>query len=341
MAKECIMIEILYPWMLASIFIPFITYRYLAKAKRTADNSALKVPFFTQLTHIFANHRVGEKDNKLSGLKYLLIFIWLLIVVSASGIQLLGKPLAIPQSGRDLMMAVDLSGSMETPDMTINGQRISRIDMVKQVGGQFINNRVGDRLGLILFGSRPYLQTPLTFDRKTVAEMLNDASLGIAGPQTAIGDAIGLAVKRLIDYPSKSKALILLTDGGNNTGSLEPLDAAELAKQAGIKIYTIGIGATSMEVPSLFGSRNVNPSADLDIDSLQKIAAITGGEFFRAEDGAQLQNIYAIINQLEPVKSDAITVRPVTPIYPWTLGLALILSFVLIAFKIGIKRHAK
>lgn len=335
------MIEVAYPWAFVALIIPFISYRLLNKAKRIDNSSALKVPFFTQLTQAFASNQVDERKHKLSLLKYLLLLIWILVVVSASGIQLLGKPLALPQTGRDLMMAVDLSGSMETPDMTINGQRSSRIDMVKQVGGQFINARVGDRLGLILFGSRPYLQTPLTFDRKTVVQMLNDASLGIAGPQTAIGDAIGLAVKRLIDYPSNSKALILLTDGGNNTGVLDPLDAAELAKQAGIKIYTIGIGATSMEVPGLFGSRNVNPSLDLDIDSLQKIASITGGEFFRAEDGAQLQNIYATINQLEPVKSDAVTVRPVTPIYPWTLGLALILSFLLILVKIGIRRHAE
>lgn len=335
------MIQVAYPWMFLSVILPFVIYYLLPKAKKNQETSALKVPFFSQLLKTFSGITIQENANKLSNLKYLLMLIWALVVVSASGIQILGKPLSIPQSGRDLMMAVDLSGSMETPDMVVSGGSISRIDMVKQVGGQFINNRTGDRLGLILFGTRPYLQTPLTFDRKTVAQMLDDATLGIAGPQTAIGDAIGLAVKRLIDYPSNSKALILLTDGGNNAGVLDPIQAAELAKEAHIKIYAIGIGATSMQVPGLFGSRTVNPSNDLDIEGLQKIAAITGGEFFRAEDVSQLQNIYATINQLEPIKSDSVLVRPVTPIYPWTLGAALILSFILVLIKIRNNNHAK
>ncbi len=334
------MIQIAYPWLFAVVILPFIGYWLLPKSTHK-NASALKVPFFNRLLQTFGGLSIEEQGNRLSWLKYLWLIIWVLIVISASGIEWLGKPLSIPQSGRDLLMAVDLSGSMETPDMVINGNNISRIDMVKQVGSQFINNRVGDRLGLILFGSRPYLQTPLTFDRKTVAQMLDDATLGIAGPQTAIGDAIGLAVKRLLDYPSKSKALILLTDGGNNAGVLDPLKAAELAKEAHIKIYTIGIGATSMQVPGLFGSRTVNPSSDLDIDGLRQIAAITGGEFFRAEDVSQLQSIYGTINQLEPIKSDSVTVRPVTPLYPWTLGVALLLSYLCILLKLRSTRHAK
>lgn len=323
------MIQIAYPWVFLAVLLPVIIYLLLPKTG-TSNTSALKVPFFRQLLQAFGGISIQSREERLSGLKYLLIPIWLLIVTSGTGIQWLGKPLSIPQSGRDLLMAIDLSGSMQTPDMMINGRNMTRIDMVKQVGSQFINQRVGDRLGLILFGSQPYLQTPLTFDRKTVAQMLDDATLGIAGPQTAIGDAIGLAVKRLLDYPSTSKALILLTDGGNNAGVLDPLKAAELAKEAHIKIYTIGIGATSMQVPGLFGSQTVNPSSDLDIDSLKKIAEITGGEFFRAEDVNQLQNIYLMINQLEPIKSDSVTVRPVTPLYPWTLGSALVLSYILI-----------
>lgn len=332
------MIKVAYPWMLVGVVLPFFCYYLLPKAKDSSE-SALKVPFFNQLKHYFAGIKDIRSGQRLGQLKYLLLLIWLLMVIAASGVQWLGKPIAIPQSGRDLLMAIDLSGSMETPDMIINGKNITRIDMVKQVASQFINNRVGDRLGLILFGSRPYLQTPLTFDRKTVAQMLDDASLGIAGSQTAIGDAIGLAIKRLLDYPSTSKALILLTDGGNNSGILEPLAAAKLAKEAHIKIYTIGIGASQMQIPTLFGTKTVNPSTDLDVASLKQIAAISGGQFFRAEDGQQLQNIYASINQLEPIKSDALTVRPVTQLYPWTLGAALLLSFILILIKIRNNRY--
>lgn len=329
------MIKVAYPWAFILLILPFITYRLFAKAKKyQSDDSALKVPFYSQLVQSFGISSQIEDVNKLGRLKYVWFVVWSLIVISASGIQILGKPLSIPQSGRDLMLAVDLSGSMQTQDMTINGRNYSRIDIVKSVASQFAANRVGDRLGLILFGSQAYLQTPLTFDRKTVAQMLDDATVGIAGPQTAMGDAIGLAVKRLIDYPSSSKALILLTDGGNNSGVLDPIKAAELAKEANIKIYTIGIGANSMEVAGLFGNRIVNPSSDLDIDGLKKIADITGGQFFRAEDGNQLQNIYATINQLEPVKSDSIVVRPVQETYPWSLGLALIISFILIISKV-------
>lgn len=328
------MIQVAYPWVFITIVLPFL-WRWLLPKISTQDSTALKVPFFERLQHSFANGMESGTQVKTSFLKYCLILIWVLLVVSGAGIQWLGKPLSLPQSGRDLMLAIDLSGSMQTPDMALgNGQNSSRIEVVKKVATQFIAKRNGDRLGLILFGSRPYLQTPLTFDRQTIQQMLNDATVGIAGTQTAIGDAIGLAVKQIIDYPKESKALILLTDGGNNAGVLDPLKAAELAKQEGIKIYTIGLGAGQMTVQTLFGTQTVNPSSDLDIEGLKQIAAITGGEFFRAEDSAGLERIYATINNLEPIESDKVTVRPITPFYPWTLGAALTLSFLVIVVKI-------
>lgn len=327
------MIQIAYPWVFLAVLLPFIIYFFTPKAKEETP-SALKVPFFNELLRSFANVRNFGGGANLSWLKYLVCLIWLLLIVSASEIQWLGKPLPLPQTGRDLLMAIDLSGSMKTPDMVINNNTETRIDVVKQVASKFIGGRIGDRLGLILFGSQPYLQTPLTFDRKTVGQMLNDATVGIAGEQTAIGDAIGLAVKRLMEYPGNSKALILLTDGGNNAGVLTPLDAAKIAAKEHIKIYTIGIGAKQMQVQTMFGPQIVNPSSDLDIDSLKQIAAITGGEFFRAEDGNSLENVYAQINHLEPIKADSIIIRPITPLYPWSLGLALFLSFILILLKV-------
>lgn len=325
------MIQVAYPYVLVFILLPFVFNKILPKANE--DNlSALKVPFFNQLLKVFANTQY--KTSSLSSLKYLLCLIWILIVVSGSGIQWLGKPLPVQQSGRDLMMAIDLSGSMQTPDMVTNGQNETRLDVVKKVANQFIINRPGDRIGLILFGSRPYLQTPLTFDRKTVTQMLDDATIGIAGDQTAIGDAIGLAVKQIMEYPDGSKALILLTDGGNNAGFFEPIEAAKLAQKEHIKIYTIGLGATQVTIQTMFGPRTINPSSDLDINTLKQIAEITGGQFFRAEDGEELKNIYTQINALEPIKADSVTVRPKTPFYPWSLGLALILSFILILLKL-------
>lgn len=319
------MIHLAYPWIAISVLLPFLVYRY--SKNKTRQTTALKVPFFNELDKLFGTSNQSLNKN-LSNLKYFLLLIWLLIVISGMGFQWLGKPLIISQTGRDLLMAIDLSGSMQTPDMRINGTNKSRIDLVKQVAKRFISQRNGDRIGLVLFGSKPYLQTPLTFDRQSVREMLDDATIGIAGSQTAIGDAIGLSVKQLLNYPAKSKALILLTDGGNNAGVLKPLEAAELAKKEHIKIYTIGLGAKQMTVQSLFGPQVINPSSDLDINGLKQIAAITGGVFFRAEDGKSLQNIYQQINQLEPIASSKVQVRPITPLYPWSLGLALILSFI-------------
>lgn len=324
------MIQIAYPWELLALALPFII-RYLVP--KTHDNlvTGLKVPFFDRIATVFGNSR--SNSPKPSYLKYLASIIWVLIVISGSGIQWLGKPLPVRQSGRDLLLAIDLSGSMQTPDMVTNGQNRSRINVVKDVAHDFIDNRTGDRLGLILFGSQAYLQTPLTFDRHTITQMLDDATVGLAGEQTAIGDAIGLSVKKLMDYPDGDKALILLTDGGNNAGLLQPIDAAKLADKEHIKIYTIGIGASQITIPGIFGPRTINPSSDLDINTLKEIASITGGQFFRAEDGDGLRNIYAKINQLEPVKADSVIVRPITPFYPWSLGLALILSFTLLLLK--------
>jgi len=320
------MIEIAYPWVLLALLLP-LSLRFLLPKSTTKNyqTAALKIPHFKALQQNFAGLQMSHPSG--SKIKYLWLVIWCLLVTSGAGIHLLGKPIAIAQSGRDLMMAIDLSGSMETADMVINDKPLSRIALVKKVANRFIERRTGDRLGLILFGSRPYLQTPLTFDLKTVQQMLEDGTVGIAGPQTAIGDAIGLAVKQLMDYPKDSKALILLTDGANNTGEIPPEKAAELAKDQHIKIYTIGLGASKMTVNTFFGPRVVNPSQDLDIKALQEIAKLTGGAFFRAEDAKDLENIYQKIDQLEPVKSDKVTVRPITPLYPWSLGLAMLLSF--------------
>lgn len=325
------MIQVSYPWVLVSLILPLVLRWVLPKSTIPENQAALKVPFFNQLLSSFT--RTNYDIKKLSSRKYLAMFIWILIVISGCGVQWLGKPLSLMQSGRDLMMVIDLSGSMNTPDMMENGNARTRVDVVKKAANQFVKNRTGDRLGLILFGSRAYLQTPLTFDRQTIAQMLDDATVGIAGEQTAIGDAIGLAIKQIMDYPDDSKAIILLTDGSNNSGVIAPLDAATLAKKEHIKIYTIGLGAGQFTVQTMFGPRTVNTSADLDTETLKQIAKLTGGEFFRADDSNSLQNIYQTINKLEPVKSDSIEVRPITPLYPWTLSVALILSFVLFLFK--------
>ena len=194
----------------------------------------------------------------------------------------------------------------------------------------FVERRHSDRMGLILFGSQAYLQTPLTFDRTTLKQLLNEAQIGIAGPKTAIGDAIGLALKRLKDRPNDSKVLVLLTDGQNTAGEILPIQAAELAAQKGLKIYTVGVGAEEMITPGLLGtrlgSRRINPSADLDEATLTAIAEKTGGQYFRAKSTESLRHIYELLDELEPVDASPEIFRPIKALFYYPLGLAFLLT---------------
>jgi Ca-activated chloride channel family protein len=258
----------------------------------------------------------------------LLWLVWTLAVIAAARPQFVGDPVALPISGRDLLIAVDLSGSMEEQDFQLAGQWVDRLTATKAVADDFIGNRIGDRLGLILFGREAYLQTPLTFDRATVQTLLAESAIGLAGKETAIGDAIGLAIRTLDDAGVEEgrRVLILLTDGANTAGAVEPLKAAELAAQRKMVIYTIGIGADALTVRSLFGLRQINPSADLDEKTLTAIATMTGGRYFRARDTAELAQIYTVLDELEPAESDEAGFRPVTELFYWPLGLALLLA---------------
>jgi Ca-activated chloride channel family protein len=218
--------------------------------------------------------------------------------------------------------------------MDPSGEEVSRLDVVKQVAGEFISRRAGDRVGLILFGSQAYVQSPLTFDRTTVRTLLDESVIGIAGKQTALGDAIGLAVKRMREAPGERAVLVLLTDGANTAGRVSPDQAATLAARAGLTIYTIGVGADRMRVPSLFGDRVVNPSADLDEKTLRAIADTTGGTYFRATDREALTGVYEQLDAIESVKSAGRVSRPVTPLYPWPLAAAFLLSLVSAALRL-------
>jgi Ca-activated chloride channel family protein len=222
---------------------------------------------------------------------------------------------------------------MQEEDFLLQGERVNRLIAIKSVAGEFIQRRRGDRLGLILFGERAYLQVPLTFDRRTVQQLLAESLIGLAGQSTAIGDAIGLAIKRLQDPSVKQRVLILLTDGANTAGELPPLKAAELAAQKGLKIYTIGIGADRMLVRSLFGIQEVNPSRDLDEKTLVAIAQATGGRYFRARDTQELDQIYSLLDELEPVEREAQLFRPIQPLYPWPLAISLLLAALLLGLR--------
>jgi Ca-activated chloride channel family protein len=254
-------------------------------------------------------------------------------VLAAARPQQVGETVHVPVTGRSLMLAVDLSGSMQTPDMQIVNRDVSRLEAVKAVAGDFIERRTGDRIGLILFGDQAYVQAPLTLDRSTVHTLLDEAQIGLAGQQTAIGDAIGLAIKRLRDEPAGNRVLVLLTDGASNAGSVDPLKAADLAAQDGVRIYTVGVGSDQVVMRGPFGfSQTVQ--GDLDEDTLRAIAKKTGGRYFRAADVVSLAQIYAELDKIEPLSKDAQSWRPVEELYVWPLAAALLLS-VLVALGLS------
>ncbi len=324
------MIDFDWPWVAALLPLPIII-RVLMRPVEVVNEAALRVPFLNEFSSKSnAEHRVDVKQK----LFILAIIAWCCLISAAMRPLWLGEFLEIPVSGRDLMLAVDLSQSMEVEDFEIKNKRVNRLYATKAVAGQFIERRIGDRLGLILFGEQAYLQTPLTFDRVTVKTLLYESALGLAGQSTAIGDAIGLAVKRLREQDKQSRVLVLLTDGANTAGEVEPLQAADIAAREDLKIYTIGIGADEMIVRSMFGGRRVNPSADLDEKTLQAIADKTGGRYFRARDIKQLENIYQLLDELEPIEKDAQRFRPQTALYFWPLALALVLMLVIMLLRI-------
>lgn len=312
------MIQFAWPYLFLLMPLPWLIYRFFPASQKN-EGAALKVPDLTDFS-CFQQTSASSLLNWRALFSYL---IWFLLLTAAARPQWLGPVVEIPQSGRDLMLAVDLSGSMQMQDFKINGQAVDRLTASKWIAGDFIERRKGDRIGLILFGAHAYLQTPLTFDLPTVRQLLNEAAVGLAGNETAIGDAIGLAVKQMRDSPHKSRVLVLLTDGNNNAGELTPEKAAEIASHAHLKVHTVAIGANDVIVQTLFGPKRMNPSANIDEKSLQQVAETTGGEYFRAYNTEELARIYQHIDRLEAIERNVQSYRPIDELYVWPLAAAL------------------
>ncbi|MCY4471875.1 MAG: VWA domain-containing protein [Kistimonas sp.] len=308
------------PWCLLLLPLPWLVYRLIPMARPVQQ--AILVPFYADLP--LESTRAAPRPA-VSGRWLLTTVIWLLLMTAAAAPCHLGPPAQLPMTGRDTLLAVDLSDSMATEDMLFQGRRINRLETIKRVASRFIDNRKGDRVGLILFGTQAYLQTPLTLDTATVHTLLDEASVGIAGPQTAIGDAIGLAVRQLRKRPAGHRVLILLTDGANTAGNLSPLQATELAASAGVTIYTLGVGADTQALPPPAGYRGQS-SADLDEDTLIRIAALTGGRYFRARSTRDLTEIYQTLDTMEPIELGKDMLRPSQQLFHWPLALAFFLS---------------
>jgi len=246
------MLSFTWPWMLILLPLPWL-YRHLRRPA-PVSGAALKTSLFAHLGTAVAEGS-GSHDYRRWLAFALLCIVWIAALTAASRPAWVGDPVAIHASGRDLLVAVDISESMKVEDMRVGDSLVDRLSVVKAVVGDFVEKRKGDRLGLILFGTQAYLQTPLTFDLATLSSLLQEARIGFAGGSTAIGDAIGLAVKRLQDRPESDRVLVLLSDGADTASIVEPLQAAKLAAARGIRIYTIGIGSDEIQQQGLFGLR--------------------------------------------------------------------------------------
>lgn len=309
-------------WWIVTLWPLPLLLRWLVPAAKRRQKAALRVPFFDQLQQVSTKPGGTESPLKL----LLAVLMWCLLVLACMRPQWLGEALDLPLSGRDLILGLDISGSMREQDFEVGGRTVERMEAAKVVASEFVAQREGDRVGLILFGDNAQVQTPLTYDLATVQHFISESLVGLIGSSTAIGDAIGLAVKRLKERPAQSRVFILLTDGANTAGAVTPIDAANVAKQYGIKVHTIGVGAEEVIVTDLFGSRVVNPSKALDEETLQEIADVTGGKYFRARNTKEMVKIYDEINALEPSEIDSLKQRPLDELYIWPLALAFLLS---------------
>ena len=232
------MFEFAWAWVWWVLPLPLLVWRYCPPRARLAE-AGLRVPDLRDFTAVQAS---GSPAPPRATRLFWPLLAWLLLVAAAANPRWLGEPVGVTASGRDLMLVLDLSQSMEVKDFILKDSAVDRLTALKSVASDFIRRREGDRIGLVLFGEQAYLNVPLTFDRATVERMLGEAVIGIAGRSTAIGDAIGLAAKRLRAQNAEHKTIILMTDGANTSGHVEPRRAAQLAAREGLKIYTIGIG---------------------------------------------------------------------------------------------------
>lgn len=317
-----------WPWLLLALPLPLLA-RWLLPPRRDHQAAALRVPYGARLDGIAGRAGIA----RVRGLRWLPWLAWALLCVAAARPQQLGPMVQPPQAGRDLMLAVDLSGSMGEEDMQLGGRTVDRLTAAKAVLADFLARRVGDRIGLIVFGQRAFVLTPLTLDRDTVGQQLGDTEVGLAGRETALGDAIALATKRLQNQPASQRVLILLTDGVNTAGMLDPVKATALARDAGVRIHAIAFGSDGAGL-SVFGVPLRLPGGDdmTDEAGLRRIADATGGRFFRARETEELASIYAEIDRLEPVERPGERVRPRIERYAWPLAASLMLALLALAW---------
>jgi len=321
------MLEFSWSWVFWLLPLPLLSYFLLPGAK-AQQLAALKVSHHA----LFPTGQESKVQQPYQTLGILSV-IWLLLILACARPQWIGEPIVAPTQARELILAVDLSASMQEEDMRLDGRWVDRLTMVKSVLSEFIAKRKGDRIGLILFADNAYVQAPLTFDLDTVATLLDESFLGLVGKRTAIGDAIGLAVKRFDNKPDSNRVLVLLTDGENTAGNLTPEQALELAIAKEVTIYTIGVGSKQGRQVGFF-----QRASGIDESSLTNIAQATNGQFFRATDRDELDDIYRQLDKLEQIEANNETLRPQSALFYWPLSIALLLSWLAISSKLWRER---
>lgn len=319
-----------WPFAFLALPLPVLAY-WLLPLSRQADHRALLVPD-TAAYQLSADAVQSHSYGRWIRIA-ILSLAWIALVTATARPQTFGEPIGVPISGRDLLLCIDISGSMRETDLYAGNNRATRMAVVKQVARDFVARRTGDRIGLVMFGSQAYMQTPLTYDHDTVQHFLSEATVGLAGRSTAIGDAIGLGVKRLRERPDASRVMILLTDGENSAGVVDPVEAARLAAQSNVRIHAIGVGSEQRESP--FNLPFGKHRSELDEDTLRAISDATGGQYFRARNQQELASIYSEIDRLEPTLQDDQAFRPLKELFAWPLASALLLSLLWSGLVIG------
>ena len=327
------MLEFAYPLAFLALPLPLIAWWLLPPQRERV--SALRVPFFAQVVSAAGSEaREGAVVLRRNWLQTILaVLVWFLLVTGLAKPQWVGEPIVRTEAARDVMLAIDLSGSMDYRDFPDGaGDNVSRFEAVQRVVDRFVAERESDRIGLIVFGTKAYLQLPFTRDLATAKELVQLMDVGMAGPQTALGDAIGLSIKSFENSEVDQKLLILLTDGNDTVSKMTPVNAAEIAKTSQVEIFTIGVG-----------DPNAEGEDKVDFDVLESIASATGGEFFTAQNESGLTQVYARIDELAPGETKTQSWRPRESLVHWPVGCAVILSligFVIASVKKWRRTHA-
>lgn len=336
------MFQFYWPWFALLLPLPFIFRKLFPLSGVEREREKIPTIYFPAIERLKKAFSASSQLN--DGLNrsffFLLSLAWVFLVIALMQPEKVENYRQIKNKGYDLMLAVDISGSMQAVDFSTQSKTISRLEATKEVVSKFVLGRQGDRVGLITFGENAYIYVPLTLDTLSVSKMLNDTVSGMAGNATAIGDAIGLGVKTLRERPEGSRILILLTDGEDNASAIPPIEAAKLAKQYGIRIYTIGVGKNGV-VPFPNGAGGYGMArVSIDEGLLKEIAQLTGGQYFLAADQKSLEAIYEKIDQMEKTESNEALFLIKDPLYPYPLAIGMFVLLILCSCEFLQRRAA-